>query len=224
MNHDSNDGQILNDRSAKGKAAISCGTCGASVAELRRGRCWACYSRWQEQRPVGLGASCAICEERRRDNMRLVEVQGRSLPFCHICAAHVAKLDVVPYSVEGLRAALRRDRRQVERREGDPEHPLPSERRAAHRRAGIGVSSGIGALVDDESVYKIGAADLDLDLDRAANDLGASDSILSIDDADIVEDVTVIALEPEARPPVAQAVALEAAAESAPATLQADAG
>jgi hypothetical protein len=169
---------------------------------------------------VGLGACCAICEERRRDNMRLVEVQGRSLPLCHICAAHTAKLDVVPYSVEGLRAALRRDRRQVERREGDPEQPLPSERRAARRRAGVGA---IGALGDDASVYKIGASDLDLDLDLNA------EGELAIDESDIVEDVTVIALEPEARPASIAAAApsespLIEAIPAAPASLQADAG
>ncbi|HEY0711927.1 MAG TPA: hypothetical protein VGF45_04590 [Polyangia bacterium] len=239
MNHDSDSsvGQILKHRAAKAKPVISCSTCGATVSELRRGRCWACYARWQEQRPVGLGASCAVCDERRRDNMRLVEVQGRSLALCHICAAHVARLDVVPYSVEGLRAALRRDRRHVERREGDPEQPHPNERRAASRRAGV--ANGIGALRDDLSVYKLGTSGLDLDLDLGEGE-GEGAVEMTIDDADIVEDVTVIAMEPEAKAeaksevkaeamaqaatPDAAIAPLETLAEAPPATAQADAG
>ncbi|HEY0709431.1 MAG TPA: hypothetical protein VGG33_21660 [Polyangia bacterium] len=241
MNHESNDGQILKSRStkanakAKVKADHTCATCGAAVNELRRGRCWACYARWQEQRPVGLGASCAVCEERRRDNMRLVEVQGRSLALCHICAAHVAKLEVVPYSIEGLRSALRRDRRHVERREGDPVEPHAVERRAARRRAGT--DSGVATLGEDAVVYTVGAGDLDLDLDLDA------EGAVPLDEADIVEDVTVIAMEPESKPstkadaatnepaaePVSESVVqadseIEAPAAPASATMQADAG
>lgn len=193
----------------KSRGMICCGTCGASVGELRRGRCWACYARWQEQRPVGLGACCAVCDERRRDNLRLLEVQGRSLPLCHLCAAHVQKLDVVPYSVEGLRAALRRDRRNVERREGgSAPKAFPTDRRAARRRSGADSVLGIGAFADEVtgSVWQIGDEDLALDLDLNA------DGELALDDADIVEDVTVIAQEPQA--PAVQAVSDATASEA----------
>ena len=169
--------------------ALACSTCRAEVRELRRGRCWTCYTQWAEQRPVGLGACCAVCEERRRDNLRLLEVQGRSLPLCHLCAAHVMKLEVVPYSIEGLRAALRRDRRQLERRdgqggdgEGEPA-AVQVERRAAQRRSEPwGPGAGIGLLQEDASLWQL--AELDLDLD-----LGAE---MDVDDQDIVE-ATVVA-------------------------------
>ena len=33
------------------RATLPCGVCGAAVSELRRGRCWGCYTRWAESRP-----------------------------------------------------------------------------------------------------------------------------------------------------------------------------
>jgi hypothetical protein len=169
--------------------ALSCSTCNARVGELRRGRCWTCYTRWAEQRPVGLGACCAVCEERRRDNLRLMEVQGRSLPLCHLCAARVTKLDVVPHSVEGLRAALRRDRRQLERRDDDNEVVIGIDRRAVQRRRpSLATASGIGQLDEDASLWELGEVDLELD----------------VQDNDIVE-ATVVAQAPEAPPVSAEA-------------------
>src|SRR5437868_3971187 len=56
------------------RATVACGVCGARVTELRRGRCWGCYTRWGESRPVGKGAACAICHERRRSELRLMEL------------------------------------------------------------------------------------------------------------------------------------------------------
>lgn len=164
-----------------------CATCAAEVRELRRGRCWTCYSRWSEQRPVGLGACCAVCEERRRENLRLVEVQGRSLPLCHVCAVKVSKLDLVPYSVEGLRAALRRDRRQVEdRREGAPDDRITTtDRRNADRRAASLRAAGIGELARDSAVWQLGDGPVDLDLDVE----------LDVSEEDIVE-ATMVAESP----------------------------
>jgi hypothetical protein len=196
------------------KQVLACSTCGASVNELRRGRCWSCYTRWSDQRPVGLGACCAVCDERRRDNLRLLEVQGRSLAMCHLCAARVGKLEVVPYSIEGLRAALRRDRRQVERREGGPDarksedesdgevQVQVAERRAVQRRglAGPGSSTGIGLLSHDPQLWQLAQAPQDLDLDLDA----LEGEVLAVDDEDIVE-ATVVAESPRKPEPAAAA-------------------
>jgi hypothetical protein len=115
---------------------VSCGVCGARVSELRRGRCWACYGQWVEQRPVGRGAACAVCQEKRRDHLRLVELHGRSVPLCHGCAARTLKLGDVPPTVEGLRALLRRDRRRRDRRaEATDRRIFPRERRVGERRS-----------------------------------------------------------------------------------------
>jgi hypothetical protein len=117
------------------RATIPCGCCGAKVTELRRGRCWACYTKWAEMRPVPKGAACAVCDERRRDNLRLVEVRSRSLTLCHMCAARTMKLAKVPSSIDGLRHALLRDRRQLDRRgDGLERRIFPRERRVGDRR------------------------------------------------------------------------------------------
>lgn len=117
------------------RATVVCGHCGAKVTELRRGRCWGCYSKWVELRPVPRGATCVVCDERRRENLRLVEVHSRSLTLCHICAARTAKLGKVPNSIDGLRRALVRDRRQDDRRgDGLERRVFPRERRVGDRR------------------------------------------------------------------------------------------
>ena len=118
------------------RATVACGTCGAQVIELRRGRCWGCYARWVESRPVGRGATCTVCFEKRRDQLKLVELHGRSLPLCHGCSARIARMDDVPESVDGLRVALRRDRRLGDKRSGTKvDHRIfPRERRVGERR------------------------------------------------------------------------------------------
>jgi hypothetical protein len=117
------------------RATIPCGSCGAMVTELRRGRCWGCYSKWADMRPVPRGASCAVCDERRRENLRLVEVHSRSVTLCHICAARTLKLAKVPSSIDGLRRLLTRDRRADERRgDGCERRVFPRERRVGDRR------------------------------------------------------------------------------------------
>lgn len=118
------------------RATMPCGVCGAAVSELRRGRCWGCYTRWLESRPVGRGASCTICLEKRRAQLKLVELKGRSLPFCHGCAAQVLRMIEVPDSIEEIRHLLRRDRRDGDRREGEKvDHRIfPRERRVGERR------------------------------------------------------------------------------------------
>ena len=117
------------------RATLPCNVCGAAVTELRRGRCWGCYTRWAESRPVGRGASCTVCHEKRRNQLKLVELKGRSLPFCHGCAAQVLRLAEVPETVEELRhgpAPRAPRRRPPRRREGRPAH-LPA--RAPRGRA-----------------------------------------------------------------------------------------
>jgi hypothetical protein len=117
------------------RATIPCGCCGAKVTELRRGRCWSCYQKWAELRPVPKGACCAVCDERRRDNLRLVELHYRSLTLCHICAARTVKLAKVPNSIDGLRRALQRDRRRQDRRDdGLDRRIFQRERRVGDRR------------------------------------------------------------------------------------------
>ncbi len=115
---------------------LRCEVCGAKVSTLRRGRCWGCYQKWQQAQPVGLGARCVICGERRRDNLQRVELFGKWLPMCHICAVRTMRLSPMPRSLEGIRQRLERDRRYGDRRVGKPDTRLvKKERRVGERRA-----------------------------------------------------------------------------------------
>ena len=130
----------------------TCDVCGARVSELRRGRCWGCYSRWVEARPVGLGATCVICTERRREFLRSVEIWRSWLPMCHNCAARVGQLDPLPRSLAKIRAALTRERRSDERRRDAPDRRgTPRERRSADRRA----RPLAHELVEDEMILEM---------------------------------------------------------------------
>ena len=121
--------------SEKERPVFACGLCGARVNELRRGRCWGCYSNWSETRAVGKGAACVVCDERRRENLRMVEVHNRSLPMCHVCAYRANRLEPVPMTIDGLRGMLRRDRRAADRRGGAMDtRVFPRERRDDERR------------------------------------------------------------------------------------------
>jgi hypothetical protein len=152
------------------RATLPCGVCGAAVTELRRGRCWGCYTRWAESRPVGRGAACVVCAEKRRAQLKLVELHGRSLPFCHGCAAQVMRLPEVPESIEDLRHALRRDRRADDRRGGKVDQRIfPRERRVGERRGPVRE-----AFADTDPRIKM--ADLHLD-----------DAIIELSDADLTE-------------------------------------
>lgn len=121
------------------RATLPCQVCKAQVSELRRGRCWACYQKWSEARPVGRGAACETCGERRRDNLRLLELHGRSAVMCHNCGTRVLRMDLVPETLEGIRARLERERRGAEQREGKIDARLfPRERRGGDRRREAG--------------------------------------------------------------------------------------
>lgn len=114
-----------------------CEVCGARVNTLRRGRCWICYVRWADARPVGLGASCAVCGDRRRENLRMIEFQGSWMAMCHNCAGKTHQLTPVPHSLEGVKERLCRDRRWRERRVGQKDHRIFAvERRQEPRRSG----------------------------------------------------------------------------------------
>jgi len=127
------------------QATVECGVCSARVVELRRGRCWGCYTRWGESRPVGLGAACAICDERRRGELRLLELHGRSHPFCHSCAGRIARLESVPATMAAIRQLLSRERRDTDRRDGANDGRIfPRERRVGERRGPQRSASGEG--------------------------------------------------------------------------------
>jgi hypothetical protein len=152
------------------RATLPCGVCGAAVTELRRGRCWGCYTRWAESRPVGRGAACAVCGEKRRAQLKLVELHGRSLAFCHGCAAQMMRLSDLPTSIEDLRQALRRDRRDDDRRAGKVDQRIfPRERRVGERRGPMR-----DAFADTDPRIKL--ADVNLD-----------DAIIELGDADLAE-------------------------------------
>jgi hypothetical protein len=174
----------------------TCEVCGARVGELRRSRCWGCYSRWVSARPVGMGASCRLCGERRRDCLRSIELFGAWSPVCHGCAGLVTRLDPMPPSLAEVRDALRRERRRVERRTDDDLPSLAGERRTGERRrsARLGASTGASAvprdsfciddetspIVDDEMVLEI--AELASELQSLAEDLGEVADLTRIHD------------------------------------------
>lgn len=151
------------------RATLPCSVCGASVSELRRGRCWGCYTRWAESRPVGRGAACVICNEKRRAQLKLVEIWRRSLPFCHGCAAQVMRLPDLPGTIEEVRHALRRDRRDADRRNGKVDQRIfPRERRVGERRGPVRDAFAdtdprikLADLQMDEVVLELGEADLE---------------------------------------------------------------
>ena len=73
-----------------------CEVCSAQVSELRRGRCWGCYARWVDDRPVGMGAKCTTCNEKRRRFLKSVELFGAWKPMCFNCAGQLLDLDPMP--------------------------------------------------------------------------------------------------------------------------------
>jgi hypothetical protein len=106
--------------------------------------------KWAEMRPVPRGALCALCTDRRRENLRLVELCGRSVSLCHLCSARVHKMADVPLTLEELRSTLRRDRRGTERREGSLDRRVfPRERRVGDRRSPPRDSASDACLASD---------------------------------------------------------------------------
>jgi hypothetical protein len=138
----------------------SCDVCGASVAELRRGRCWGCYSKWADGRAVGMGAACCMCNDRRREHLRQVELLGAWVPICHNCCARTMKLEPMPQSLDAIRQRLDRERRVEDRRIGKPDTRVFRRDRRGLERRHLGNPSGDELLVLDDDILMIEALDL----------------------------------------------------------------
>ena len=114
---------------------FACDVCGARVGELRRGRCWGCYARWVDARPVGMGAKCVTCPEKRKRVLRAVELYGAWKPMCFNCAGQLLHLSPMPPTLAELRALVSRERRKNDRRWGKPDSRVfRYERRVGQRR------------------------------------------------------------------------------------------
>ena len=142
------------------KRSRTCEVCNANVSELRRGRCWGCYQNWVEERPVGLGALCCMCGDRRHDHLKSVELLGAWMPICFNCHALSAKLEPMPQSIGGIREALLRDRRQTDRRWGKKDSRVfRYNRRNGDRRQGRSPDA-----IDDDMIVEISELVSDLEL------------------------------------------------------------
>jgi hypothetical protein len=92
-------------------------------------------------RPVGVGASCVSCGNRRHEQLRHFEVGlrlnaagGRWTVLCHNCAASADRLQPVPRSIDALCQRLSRDRRWQDRRYDRAHRDPHAERRAGDLR------------------------------------------------------------------------------------------
>jgi hypothetical protein len=128
-----------------------CEVCNARVSELRRGRCWGCYGRWASARPVGLGARCVTCNEKRRRFIKAVELFGGWKPMCFNCAGQILDMQPLPTTIAALKAAVSRERRQIDRRIGKPDSRVfRYERRVGERRTDRDVPP-----VDDDMIIEV---------------------------------------------------------------------
>jgi hypothetical protein len=208
---------------------MNCDVCRATVTELRRGRCWGCYARWVDARAVGVGARCCICAERRRDLLRSMELLGAWMPICYTCSGRANALDPMPQNLAGIRTALRRERRERDRRGGKADTRVFQHDRRGDDRRGQRTERGDDWLdIDEAMILEItleGLADpaprpraalpppipgaalhhaaVQAVLDAAASDDDAADA-----DADVAGDgATMIAPYPPAPEPAPAAVA-----------------
>jgi len=134
---------------------MNCEVCKAKVSELRRGRCWGCYNRWVDARPVGVGARCCVCSERRRDHLRSVELLGSWIPMCYTCSGRAMQLDPLPQSLAGIRRVLSRDRRGSDRRFGKRDtRVFQYNRRGPDRREGRSPAED-WMIIDDDMILEI---------------------------------------------------------------------
>lgn len=140
----------------------SCEVCHAKVPELRRRRCWGCYSAWVETRPVGSGACCVFCGERRRAVLKQVELLRQWTVTCHNCAATALALSPMPESLDGIRERLSRERRDADRRGGRADSRVFRRERRGVERRGVGredVAGGELTLDDDDILIVIDEAE-----------------------------------------------------------------
>jgi hypothetical protein len=139
-----------------------CDVCGAKVSELRRGRCWGCYSKWADTRPVGMGAACVMCNDRRREHLRSMELMGHWMPCCHNCSARIARLMPMPATLDEVRTVLGRERRADERRIGKPDTRIfRRDRRGLERRSVGHAVDGDDLMLCDDDILIIEVADDD---------------------------------------------------------------
>lgn len=97
-----------------------------------------------------------MCSDRRRDNLKSVELLGTWVPVCHNCSTKAAQLSPMPQSMAGIRRALRRDRRLGDRRYGKFDgRVFQYDRRGVERRRRLTTEDGEWLLVDDEMIVEI---------------------------------------------------------------------
>jgi hypothetical protein len=114
-----------------------------------------------DARPVGLGARCLTCGEKRRRVLKSVELFGGWKPLCFNCAGQLLHLDPLPATIPALKAAVSRERRRQDRRIGKPDtRVFRYERRVGERRA---VRDDC-PLVDDDMIIEV-TVELDPDVD-----------------------------------------------------------
>ena len=129
-----------------------CEVCNAMVSELRRGRCWGCYARWVDARPVGIGAKCITCPEKRRRVLKAVELYGGWKPMCFNCAGQLLHLDPLPETIGELRQIVSRERRDLDRRLGRSDSRVfQYERRVGDRR----MPRSVEMSIDDDMIIEI---------------------------------------------------------------------
>jgi hypothetical protein len=158
------------------KHTQSCEVCSAHVSELRRGRCWGCYQSWVETRPVGLGALCCMCGDRRHGLLKSVELLGAWVPICHNCAALAKSLQPMPQTISAIRETLTRDRRDKDRRWGKRDSRVfRYNRRGSDRRLPRDLSE-VG--VDDDMIVEISELVSELEL-LSLETMGKSQSDLT---------------------------------------------
>jgi hypothetical protein len=123
------------------------------VGELRRGRCWGCYARWSETRPVGLGARCTTCGEKRRRLLKSVELLGGWRPMCFNCSGQVGALEPMPRTIHAIKDAISRERRKKDRRVGRADtRVFQYERRVGERRM---VARDTYDCIDDDMIIEV---------------------------------------------------------------------
>lgn len=111
------------------------GTCSKcqEFSNLRRNLCPHCYVRWLRSRPIGVGACCTGCGDRRLVHLQYVELQQGFAVVCRNCAAQLEREGgPPPADEEEVRALLQRERREVQeedRRRDFAEDTSPGEER-----------------------------------------------------------------------------------------------
>jgi hypothetical protein len=95
-----------------------------------------------------------MCNDRRRDNLRMVELLSAWVPMCANCSLRATRLSPMPRTVDEVRSRLLRDRRREDRRAGRSDgRVFPRERRAGLERRAVGAARGEDLmLLDDDDI------------------------------------------------------------------------